>query len=192
MFLLRHGQSYFNLHFSESRVDPGIEDPELTPLGVEQAAAAAAALADIALTRIIVSPFTRALQTAAPFLGIDQVPVEIMQEVRERAAFVCDIGSPPALLAARFPHHDFAHLPQRWWHEGIETSEATVARADAFRALMARRDDSATTLLISHWAFILALTGTSVANGEILEYDPRGKAPDYIAWLPSVNPTRSS
>ena len=37
MFLLRHGQSYFNLHYTETRVDPGIEDPELTPLGHEQA-----------------------------------------------------------------------------------------------------------------------------------------------------------
>ena len=45
MYLLRHGQSYFNLHFSETRVDPGIEDPELTPLGVEQAVAAAQQLA---------------------------------------------------------------------------------------------------------------------------------------------------
>src|SRR5580692_8646863 len=64
MFLLRHGQSYFNLHFNRTRRDPGIEDPELTPLGVEQARAAAADLADTALTRIIVSPYTRALQTA--------------------------------------------------------------------------------------------------------------------------------
>ena len=36
MFLLRHGQSYFNLHFTESRIDPGIEDPELTELGLAQ------------------------------------------------------------------------------------------------------------------------------------------------------------
>ena len=48
MFLLRHGQSYFNLHFNRTRMDPGIEDPELTPLGVEQAAGAAAALAGAA------------------------------------------------------------------------------------------------------------------------------------------------
>jgi bisphosphoglycerate-dependent phosphoglycerate mutase len=68
MFLLRHGQSYFNLHFNETRVDPGIEDPELTALGTEQAAAAAAQLAEVALTRIIISPYTRALQTPfSPF-----------------------------------------------------------------------------------------------------------------------------
>jgi glucosyl-3-phosphoglycerate phosphatase len=179
MFLLRHGQSYFNLHFNRTRVDPGIEDPELTPLGMEQAAAAAEKLSDASLTRIIVSPYTRALQTAQPFLGRG-APLDIMHEVRERAAFVCDVGSTPELLAERFPHHDFAHLPRQWWHSGIEPTEATIARADAFRALVAAREDSATTLLISHWAFILALSGKSAANGEILEYDPAQTRPEGV------------
>jgi broad specificity phosphatase PhoE len=182
MFLLRHGQSYFNLHFNRTRIDPGIEDPELTPLGRQQAAAAAGKLQGAALTRIIVSPYTRALQTAEPFVGANGAPIEIMHEVRERAAFVCDVGSAPALLAAKFPHHDFAHLPQQWWHAGVESVEATVARANAFREAMAAREDSATTLLVSHWAFILALTGRSVANGQVLEYDPRQKAPEQIDW----------
>jgi broad specificity phosphatase PhoE len=180
MILLRHGQSYFNLFFSATRVDPGIEDPELTPLGIEQAEAAAAELAEVALTRIIVSPYTRALQTAQPLLAFHRVPVHVMHEVRERAAFACDIGSPPHRLADRFPHHDFAHLPSRWWHEGVEAQEQTNERADAFRALMATRDDDTTTLLVGHWAFILALTGVSLANGEWLEYDPSTQASGQI------------
>ena len=171
MFLLRHGQSYFNLHFNATRVDPGIEDPELTPLGLAQAAAAAQRLADALLTRIIVSPYTRALQTAQPILAIHRVPVEIMREVREQAAFACDIGSPPDVLASRFPQHDFAHLPPQWWPGGVETAEATSERANAFRARMAARNDGATTLMVGHWAFIQALTGVALANGEILEYD---------------------
>jgi glucosyl-3-phosphoglycerate phosphatase len=182
MFLLRHGQSYFNLHFTETRIDPGIEDPALTPLGVRQAEAAAAQLARAALTRIIISPYTRALETAEPILAFHSVPVDIMHEVRERAAFACDVGSAPEVLAARFPHHDFLHLPTQWWHEGTESLEDTVARADSFRERMALRADSATTLLVSHWAFILALTGKSTSNGEILEYDPRSRAPERIDW----------
>jgi len=178
MILLRHGQSYFNLHFNETRVDPGIEDPELTVLGTEQATEAAAQLADMTLTRIIISPYIRALQTAQPILAVHQVPVDIMHEVRERTAYVCDIGTDPRVLANRFPHHDFAHLPQQWWPDAIETLEGTTARADAFRILMAGREDCATTLVISHWAFILALTGISVSNGEILEYDPISRAPN--------------
>lgn len=180
MFLLRHGQSYFNLHFNETRKDPGIEDPELTPLGVQQAEAAAAQLAGTALTRIIVSPYLRALQTAEPIVASHQVPVIVMQEVRERTAFVCDIGSPPALLANRFPHHDFDHLPQRWWHEGIEPQEETAARANSFRAQMAAREDSARILLVSHWAFILELCGKSVENGQIVEYDPT-RGPEHAS-----------
>jgi glucosyl-3-phosphoglycerate phosphatase len=182
MFLLRHAQSYFNVHFNETRQDPGIEDPELTPLGTQQAEEAAAQLAPIALTRIIVSPYSRALQTAEPILAVHRIPVNVMQEVRERTAFICDIGSPPDLLASRFPHHDFSHLPSRWWHEGVETLEETIARADAFRAHMAAREDSAMTLVVSHWAFILAICGKSARNGEILEYDPKSGPPRRIDW----------
>jgi broad specificity phosphatase PhoE len=182
MFLLRHGQSYFNLHFTPTRIDPGIEDPDLTELGLAQADAAAEALADVRLTRMILSPYMRALQTAQPMLKFHKIPVEIMHEVRERAAFTCDVGSHPILLSSRFPHHDFAHLPPRWWSDPVETLEATTARADNFRALMAAREDAKTTLLVSHWAFILALTGKSLENGEILEYDPRGGKPQRIDW----------
>jgi broad specificity phosphatase PhoE len=182
MYLLRHGQSYFNLHFSATRVDPGIEDPELTPLGWQQADAAARTLAELPLTRIIVSPYTRALQTAEPVRARSAAPVEILPEIRERAAFACDIGSPPGVLAARFPHHDFSRLPQHWWHDGVESEEETIARANAFRASVADRDDRATTLLVGHWAFILALTGVSLRNGEILTYDPTTPAPEHWVW----------
>jgi len=184
MFLLRHGQSYFNLLYSQTRVDPGIEDPRLTPLGADQAALAAHSLAARHITRLIISPYTRTLETAQPVLAFHTVPVEIMQLVRERAFFVCDVGSPPHVLADRFPHHRFDHLPDRWWHGGIETAEETVDRANAFRALMAARDDHTSTLLVSHWAFIVALTGVSLGNGEMLEYDPASPAPDSLDWEP--------
>jgi broad specificity phosphatase PhoE len=85
-----------------------------------------------------------------------------MHEVRERAAFACDVGSRPDLLAARFPHHDFKHLPSQWWSDRVETLEATTERADLFRELMMTREDARTTLLVSHWAFILALSGKSL------------------------------
>ena len=182
MYLLRHGQSYFNLHFTSTRIDPGIEDPELTELGLAQAEDVATRFAKVPLTRIIISPYTRALQTAQPMLKLHQVPVEIMHEVRERAAFACDIGSPPDLLAARFPHHQFGHLQAQWWSDPIETEASITRRADAFRALMSERTDAKGTLLVSHWAFILALTGKSLENGETLEYDAREGKPTHIDW----------
>jgi broad specificity phosphatase PhoE len=183
MILLRHGQSWFNYHFSATRRDPGIEDPELTEAGLAQAEAAAAVLGGQGITRVIVSPYTRALQTAEPVLRlVPDVQVEVMHEVRERAAFACDIGSHPDVLAARFPEQKFGHLPARWWHEGLEPEDVVIGRANAFREVMAARADEATTLLVSHWAFILALTGSSVGNGEMLQYDPRTVAPERIVW----------
>ena len=184
MYLLRHGQSLFNLHFTETRKDPGIEDPELTPLGHSQAEKAAEFLADKAITRVIVSPYTRALQTASHTLKRHDVPVEVMHEVRERFAFTCDIGRHPSLLAASFPNHRFEHLPDRWWPKSRETAEETIERANAFRRLMASRDDHGTTLLVSHWAFLLALTGLSAENGELLTYNPLEDPPEMIHWRP--------
>ncbi len=182
MYLLRHGQSLFNLHFTETRKDPGIEDPELTPLGHEQAQAAAALLGDKAITRIIVSPYTRALQTAEPVLRRHQAPVAVMHEVRERFAFACDIGRHRDLLAVQFPHHQFGHLPDQWWPQAHETAEATIERANRFRLNMASRGDHKTTLVVSHWAFILSLTGRSVDNGELLQFDPAEPPPETITW----------
>lgn len=182
MFLLRHGQSTFNLHFTKSRRDPGIEDPELTPLGHAQALQAAEDLADTPITRLIISPYTRALQTAEPFLSRSGIKVEILQQVRERSAFTCDIGSSPTTLATKFPQHDFAHLPTCWWGEGHESEEATIQRARAFQALMQQRDDASTTLLVSHWGFIMALTGLSFANGTWQSYNPTAPAPEAILW----------
>lgn len=184
MLLLRHGQSYFNLHFTHSRRDPGIEDPELTDLGHAQALQAAEDLADTPITRLIISPYTRALQTAEPFLARPGLSVEILPQVRERTAFTCDIGSSPDTLASRFPHHDFAHLPSHWWSAQTESEAETIKRARDFHALMQKREDANTTLLVSHWGFILALTGQSLANGNWLTFDPASAPPKQILWRP--------
>ncbi|MBV8741734.1 MAG: histidine phosphatase family protein [Sinobacteraceae bacterium] len=182
MYLLRHCESFFNLHFNRDRRDPGIQDPELTPAGHAHASSIAAALQGLEVRHLIISPYTRTLQTATYVLDRLALTARIEQQVRERTAFTCDIGSHPLELARRFPRHDFSHLPARWWHEGIETAEQTEARAAGFRTQMAARSDHAHTLVITHWAFILALTGQSVANGQWIRFDPEAAAPQRIAW----------
>lgn len=186
MILLRHGQSEFNLHFTATRRDPGIEDPRLTPLGHEQAERAAEALAAGTeageVRRIVASPYTRALQTAAPLARRLGLPVTIVPLVRERFAFACDVGSPATRLAADWPGHDFAGVEERWWPAEEEPAEAVSARARAFRGEMAARPDWAHTVVVSHWGFILALTGVSVNNGEWLRCDPTGPHPEAVVW----------
>jgi hypothetical protein len=36
--------------------------------------------------------------------------------------------------------------------------------------------------LVSHWAFILSLTGISLENGELMAFDPLQPAPEMITW----------
>ena len=182
MILLRHGQSEFNLAFTATKRDPGIPDPKLTPHGEEQALAASLALAGEGIRRIVCSPYTRALQTAAPIAERLRVPVYITPTVRERYAFSCDIGTPRTHLQRDWPHLDFAHIEEIWWPAIEEPDTQIEARARLFRGEMAALPDWQDTLVVSHWGFILAMTGERVMNGHWLRCDPTGPAPVDIVW----------
>jgi broad specificity phosphatase PhoE len=179
MLLIRHGQSEFNVVFSKTRVDPGIPDPRLTELGRAQALEAAGAIAGHGVRRLIASPYTRAIETARIIAGRLGLPIEIDPLVGERAAYFCDIGSPPSELQRRFPDLDFAHLDDPWWHDhvalGRDESEAELAaRGRNFRARAAALGDRAEVAVVTHWGFIRTLTGGYEAkNAEIvrLQFD---------------------
>jgi broad specificity phosphatase PhoE len=182
MILLRHGQSEFNLHFSATRRDPGIADPRLTELGHAQAEDAARALAGEGIERIIASPYTRALQTAEPIAKTLGVPVTVDPLVRERFGFTCDIGSPRTALERDWPGHDFSLIEDIWWPAEDEPEVSVAGRAAGFRTLMARRHDWDRTVVVTHWGFILSMTGQSVSNGQWLRCDPSETAPERVTW----------
>jgi broad specificity phosphatase PhoE len=172
VILVRHGQSYFNLHFAETRVDPGIPDPTLTEIGREQALAAVEPLKARRVTRLIASPYTRTLQTAHIIAEALGLPISVEPLVRERAAFTCDIGTPATKLAEHWPKLAFDHLEEHWWGEMEESESSLRARCVRFRSAMAITRDWAYVAVVSHWGFIRALTGQSVTNGAYLPFDP--------------------
>lgn len=174
MLLVRHGQSEFNAVYARTRVDPGIPDPKLTEEGRRQALEAAAKLAAHGITRVLASPYTRAIETAEIIARSLGVGIGIEPLVRERAAFHCDIGTPRKALQNRFPALDFAHLEDPWWHDhvalGFEESEAQIHdRGQRFRRHAAGLPDRDTVAVVTHWGFIRAVTGGIEAkNAEIL------------------------
>ena len=177
MILLRHGQSEFNVLFSVDKRDPGIPDPALTALGLAQAAEAARALAGQPVRRIVTSPYTRALQTADVMARALSVPVVVNPQVRERCAFSCDIGTPTSALARAWPALDFSGIEEIWWPTVEEPVAAAGARAARFRAEIALLPDWHEVLVVSHWGFILAITGERLQNGEWRRHDPTAPAP---------------
>ena len=172
MILIRHGQSHFNVVFNETRQDPGIVDPGLTDEGVRQANDAAKVLMGRDIRRLLASPYSRTLRTAeiiSEHLGLE---VTIEPLVRERAAFICDIGSPRSEIAERWPDFDFGDLPELWWPDPEESEQALLARCSAFRIAMAATEDWGHVAVISHWGFIRGLTGEAVTNGALVQFDP--------------------
>jgi len=106
MILLRHGESEFNVVYKKTRIDPGIRDPKLTDLGHRQVSEAVGYLKDRIIKRILTSPYTRAIQTASIVGEAIGVAVEVDPRIGERAAFICDLGTPGADLRRAWPGLD--------------------------------------------------------------------------------------
>jgi glucosyl-3-phosphoglycerate phosphatase len=171
MILIRHGQTEFNRVYSETRRDPDIRDPQLTAVGRSQAAAIAQALGAMNPSRLIASPYTRALETAERIAADLGVPISVEPLIAERFAFTCDIGSPLATLQARWPDIAFDHLPDPWWPLREGSVEALSRRSKIFCHRIAREAWSRIAV-VTHWGFIRAVTGLKVPNGAALRMDP--------------------
>ena len=172
MILLRHGETMFNVLFSKSRRDPGIRDPQLTERGREQAVEAARTLASESVTQVLTSPYTRAIQTANVVARALGIPLGIDEIIRERFSYSCDVGTPRSVLVTRWPEYAFAHLDDLWWPNDEEPLLQFQARCDAFRRRMAGSVDWRTTVVVTHWGVVRALTGVRIKNGEMLRLDP--------------------
>jgi broad specificity phosphatase PhoE len=177
VILLRHGQTIFNIVFGSQRVDPGVPDPALTPDGRAQAAAAGESLKAAGISRIVTSPYTRALQTADIIVQALGVPVEVEPLIRERSAFACDIGTARSDLTRHWRHLSFGHLDEQWWHPPPEPETVLAERCRRFCVAMAERDDWATTAVVTHWGVIRAMTGRRLQNGEMMRIDPTASLP---------------
>ncbi|MGH6912224.1 MAG: histidine phosphatase family protein [Geminicoccaceae bacterium] len=164
MILVRHAESEWNRHFSQTRIDPGIPDPALTETGRLQAGQLVERLAEEGIRRLVASPYRRALETARIVSKALEVPISVEPLVRERCVFSCDLGTPRSELQRLWPELDFAHLEERWWGEPEESETSLALRCGAFRAKTAQLADRRRIAVISHWGFIRALTGEELAN----------------------------
>ena len=179
---IRHGESTFNAAHRATGEDPNHRDARLTPRGEAQAKAAQARLRDIPFELVVVSPLTRAIQTAA--LLFDGHPAEprLLVEVlhRECQESSCDVGRATSELAADFPHLDVGHLPEIWWHaeEGaaltfglpIEPRPLFDRRVAGFREWLRARPEK-TIAVVGHGTFFYHLTGTFLENCASIELD---------------------
>jgi glucosyl-3-phosphoglycerate phosphatase len=101
IYLIRHGQSTFNALFDLNPVDPLHFDARLSQLGIGQVTAARQAASEIPVDLVVVSPLTRAIQTAVGLFGDANIPMIITDLHRERLEHSCDVGRSPSAFICR-------------------------------------------------------------------------------------------
>ena len=178
---IRHGESTFNAAWAAHNADPMHWDARLTMLGREQVRRAREAVRGHPVEVVLVSPLTRALETAVGLFRDHPAapPLQILPLLRERVENSCDVGRPPHALAAEFPGLDFADLPPVWWHADgdpdhrgihVEPEQVVRARVDAFTASLRAREERVIAV-VGHGTFLWHLTGRVLANCEVAELD---------------------
>lgn len=150
LFLIRHAQSANNALPEHQRV----EDPTLTELGHEQAAALGQWLATASLDRVVTSPFRRSLETASYIHRATGLVPDIWTELHEQGG--CYAGWEPhayegrpgmshEAISAEFPDWPICPLIDHtgWWKSRpYETVEQARERA---RSLIDRTRDAFAT-----------------------------------------------
>jgi broad specificity phosphatase PhoE len=176
--LIRHAQSTFNAAVELTGVDPMHPDACLSPLGRQQVADARAQMAMLDHELVVVSPLTRAIETAVGLFGGGKAPILVEPLAREWACSSCDVGRSPRALAQAFPQLTFDHLEDPWWHVGasdangipMEPEESVLARVAVFRAWLAARPERTITV-VSHGGFLFRLSGSSFANCALVTWE---------------------
>jgi broad specificity phosphatase PhoE len=166
LLLLRHGQTALSLERRYS----GRGDPELTPLGHAQAAAAAARLAGEPVAAVLTSPLRRAHQTAVAVAEATSAPLAAHDGLVE-----ADFGTWEGLSFAEARDRD-PELHDRWLgshdvappggESFAEVRERVLAALDAVVAAHPAR----TVVLVTHVTPIKAILRHALAAGpELLQ-----------------------
>ncbi|KAL9572360.1 hypothetical protein ACKAV7_003561 [Fusarium commune] len=182
--LVRHGQAVHNL----GEANNVLPDPDLTPLGEEQARGLLSKFPELANVDLIVSsPLRRTLQTtllAFPSQLGPGLQIVALPEVQEVSDMNCDTGSDLSVIKAEFQQQpvDFGLVEPGWQIKEGKCAPiigSLMKRAEAARQWLSERPERE-IVVVSHGGFLHFLTddwvnainpaGTDWANAEVRSY----------------------
>lgn len=146
LILVRHAQPL------RVRTSGGPADPELAPVGVEQAERVPAALSHHRISRIVSSPQRRARQTAEPTAAKLGLPVELIDDLaeydRDLPAYI-PIEDARVEFEAVYERIKSGHLPEQF------DAPAFITRVrDAITEIAAHTDPADTVVIFAHGGVI--------------------------------------
>ncbi|KAG2522760.1 hypothetical protein JM18_005614 [Phytophthora kernoviae] len=180
VYFVRHGQGFHNEAiknygsehwYKELVFSPIYKDADLTPLGIRDAQAkgppsikAELERAMPPIERVVVSPVSRAIQTAQNFFAKDQVPdapFVCMEGCRERLGIdTCNNRRTLSELRTKFPDVDFSAIEDEedvlWTPTRQETDEEIQTRAKAFLSELFSTVPERHVAVVTHFHFIQA------------------------------------
>ena len=194
LYLVRHGRTEWN---SQGRFQ-GQKDSPLLPEGRDQAAAAAAFLANAGVARIVSSPLGRSATSAAVIAEQLGLPVILDARLRECAYGVCE-GLTRDEIEAQHPGL-WAWRDGDKWSRAFPGGESYGALSERLSAFLAEQPDDATLCVVSHRGVSRAIAGLRLGwspaetlafhqdNGEIIRL-LEGRL-ERIALQPQSPPSR--
>ena len=170
LVLLRHGETPMSIE----RRFSGTDDPELTPRGLAQAAAAAERIAllsaTVRITAVYSSPLRRALATAEAAAGLLGLPVIVQKRLRETDFGHWD-GYSLAEVRDRWPAELDAWLASsRVAPPGGESFDETLLRVRRARGEIVAAHPGAVVLVVSHVTPIKTLLRLALDGGPQMLY----------------------
>jgi broad specificity phosphatase PhoE len=171
VLLVRHGEGLHNVRARHGGLD--IVDPLLTDRGRQQAAALVGSALLAGCELLVVSPLSRAIQTAAVAFGEEPRCRVVLSPLHsERWCGACDEGRPKEALARAFPFirrwEGFDTLEEHWTPTKETDADWSTRRVQAFLAWL-RAQPERRPVVIGHGAFFGAVLGRHLRNCEIAE-----------------------
>jgi 2,3-bisphosphoglycerate-dependent phosphoglycerate mutase len=188
LYLIRHAQSSNNALYERTGAGTGrVEDPELTPLGREQAGILARYIAErngeFGFTHLYSSLMVRAVATATAVSESCGLAAVAWPEVHEQMGiFLQDettgqfIGRPGKSRCYFEEHYPELRLPETlnehgWWNRPVETAAQWTQRAAEFVSELRRRhgESEDRVAVVTHGGFshvvLATLTGGAGSDG---------------------------
>ncbi|KAG2519847.1 hypothetical protein JM16_006945 [Phytophthora kernoviae] len=184
VFFVRHAQGFHNLKNQEQGIGAWactdeFLDPDLTPLGIEDVKSRGPRCLKKELERgmppverVVVSPLSRAIQTAQHFFTTDQLPsapfmcFESCREVFDCYTF--DKRQPLSVIKQKFPDVDFSHVKDEedllWSSTRHETLDEIQTRAKVFLSELFDAVPDRYVVVISHVCFIQAVWAVTMGG----------------------------
>eukprot|EP00930_Biecheleria_cincta_P052084 TRINITY_DN37325_c0_g1_i1.p1 TRINITY_DN37325_c0_g1~~TRINITY_DN37325_c0_g1_i1.p1 ORF type:complete len:233 (-),score=39.70 TRINITY_DN37325_c0_g1_i1:326-991(-) len=182
VLLLRHGQAVHN-------VGPDVPDAPLTALGKVQAGAWRNTIHEFDAEVVLISPLTRAVQTACLAFESDAAPMEMCRWARE--LWWDEEANQPGsiekmqLLLQGLPRGSEVHGLEKALNPGVQEPMTEGDSVEALRTLLLRRPEERVAV-VTHWGVINGLCGHHPDNCELVEcsIEPQGKLTVVSSHLP--------